>query len=134
MYMEIGLLILSIALLLLVLFSLPILWKIWRAVNDVTVTLDALNQHLPGILKNLEDITTNINNSTEALNNEIEKYSAAASRFHKAIDNIVNVIEFISPFTAKSPIFQKVTQAIAVAKGIRVFLSVLREKEKVNKE
>jgi uncharacterized protein YoxC len=130
MNMEIGLLILGIALLLLVLFSVPILWKIWHAVNDVTITLDALNQHLPGILKNLEDITSNINNSTETLNCEIEKYSVTAARFHKAMDNVVNVIEFISPFAAKSPIFRKMTQVIALAKGVRVFFNVLRDKER----
>jgi len=133
MYMEVGLLILSIALLSLVIFTLPILWKIWRAVNDVTVTLDALNQHLPGILKNLEEITANINNSTTAVNEEIQKYSVTAGRFHKAMDNFVNAIDFVSPFAVRSPIFQKVTQAIAVVKGVRVFLNVLWGKERSEK-
>jgi hypothetical protein len=39
MYLEIGLIIFGLALLLLVLFSIPILLKLWRAASDVTVTL-----------------------------------------------------------------------------------------------
>ena len=124
MYMEIGLLILGIALLLLVFFSIPILWKVWRAVNDATVTLDALNQHLPGILKNLEDISANINNSTTALNDEIQKYTATADRLHAVMDKVVRGAEYFSPIAVQSPLFRKITEAIALAKGIRVFLSV----------
>ncbi len=58
MYLEIGLIIFGIALLLLVLFCIPILLKLWRAASDVTVTLQALNERLPAILKNMEEIST----------------------------------------------------------------------------
>jgi len=128
--MEVGLLLLGLALLLLVLFSLSVLWKIWRAVNDLTITLDALNKHLPGILKNLEEISTSINNSTAAINIEINKYSTTANRLHKVIDNLVSGLEIVVPFAGKSPLIQKITQLSAVIKGVRVLLEVLFRKER----
>lgn len=127
---EVGFLLLGAALLLLVLFSLPIFWKIWRAVSDLAITLDALNKHLPGILKNMEEISTNINNSTTTMNNEINKYSTTANRLHKVMDNLVSGVEIVLPFASRLPLIQKVTQLAAVTKGVSVFLKVLFGKER----
>jgi uncharacterized protein YoxC len=131
MYLEIGLIIFGIALLLLVLFCIPILLKLWRAASDVTVTLQALNERLPAILKNMEEISTNINNSTTAINGEVQKYAATAERFHGVMNEVVGGIELISPLALKSSLFRKISELIAVVKGVRVFLSVLTGKQKV---
>jgi uncharacterized protein YoxC len=131
MYVEIGLTIFGVALFLLVLFTLPILWKTWRAVNDITITLEALNQRLPGILKNMEEISANINNSTSAVNDKIQKYSATAERLHNVLADFVYGIELISPSAIRSPFYKKITEVIAVAKGVRVFLNVILGKERV---
>lgn len=131
MYLEIGLIIFGIALLLLVSFCIPILLKLWRAASDVTVTLQALNERLPLILKNMEEISTNINNSTTAINGEVQKYAATSERFHAVMSDVVNGIELISPLAIKSPLFQKLTEVIAVVKGVRAFLNVLTGKQRV---
>jgi uncharacterized protein YoxC len=131
MYLEIGLIIFGIALLLLVLFCIPILLKLWRAASDVTVTLQTLNERLPAILKNMEEISTNINDSTTAINGEVQKYTATAERFHTVMSDVVSGIELISPLALKSPLFRKIAELIPVVKGVRVFFNVLTGKQKV---
>jgi uncharacterized protein YoxC len=131
MYLEISLLIFGVALLLLVLFCIPILLKLWRAVSDVTVTLQALNERLPAILKNMEEISTNINNSTTAINDEVQKCATTAQRVHAVMSDVVSGIELISPRALKSPLFRKMTELMAVVKGVRVFLNVLTGKQRV---
>lgn len=131
MYLEIGLILFGAALLLLVLFCIPILLKLWRAAGDVTLTLQALNERLPAILKNMEDISTNINQSTTAINGEVQRYSATAQRFHAVMNEVVTGIELISPVALRSPLFRKMTELIPVVKGIRVFLNVLTGKQRV---
>lgn len=131
MYLEIGLIIFGIALLLLVLFCIPILLKLWRAASDVTVTLQALNERLPAILKNMEEISANINHSTTAINGEVQKYTATAERFHVVMNEVVSGIEWVSPLALKSPVFRKMTELIPVVKGIRVFLNVLTGRQRV---
>ena len=119
------------ALLLLVLFCIPILLKLWRAASDVTVTLQALNERLPVILKNLEEISTNINNSTMAINDEVQKCAAMSDRFRAVMNEVVNGIELITPFAVKSPLFRKLTEVIALVKGVKVFLGVLTGRQEV---
>lgn len=131
MYLEIGLIIFGIALLLLVLFCIPILLKLWRAASDVTVTLQTLNERLPAILKNMEEISTNINDSTAAINDEVQKYTATAARFQVVMNDVVGGMELITPLVINSPVFRKITDIIAVTKGVRVFLNVLTGKQRV---
>jgi uncharacterized protein YoxC len=125
MYLEIGLIIFGIAMLLLVLFCIPILLKLWRAASDVTVTLQTLNERLPAILKNMEQISANINDSTNAINCEVQKYSATADRFHTVMSDVVGGMELVKPFVIQTPLFRKITDMIAVMKGVKVFLNVL---------
>jgi len=131
MYLEIGLIIFGVALLLLVLFCIPILLKLWRAASDVTVTLQALNERLPAILKNMEEISSSINNSTTAINGEVQKYALTAQRFHVVMNEVVGGIELISPFALKSGLFRKMMELIPLVKGVRVFLNVLAGKQRV---
>lgn len=131
MYLEIGLIFFGAALLLLVLFCIPILLKLWRAASDVTITLQALNERLPAILKNMEDISANINQSTTSINREVQKYSATAERFHAVMNEVVTGIELISPIALRSRFFRKLTELIPVVKGVKVFLNILTGKQKV---
>ena len=122
MYLEIGLIILVIALLLMVIFCIPILLQIWRTAKDITTTLGTLNKSLPLLLKNLEDITTNINNSTTIVNQEIQSFSRTADRIHLVVSGIVDDVQSITPLAIKSPLFQKLKNIVAIVKGIRVFV------------
>jgi len=122
MYLEIGLIILVIALLLLVIFCIPILLQIWRTAKDITTTLGTLNKSLPLLLKNLEDITTNINNFTTIGNQEIQRFSRTADRIHLVVSDIVDDVQSITPLAIKSPLYQKLKNVVAIVKGIRVFV------------
>jgi uncharacterized protein YoxC len=128
MYLEIVLIILGIALLLLVIFCIPILLQIWRTAKDIAITLETLNKSLPLLLKNLEDITTSINNSTSAVNREIQSFSRTADRIHLVVSGIVDDIQSITPLAIKSPLYQKLKNAVAIVKGIRVFADVFMKK------
>lgn len=131
MYLEIGLVILVIILVLLVIFCIPILLQIWRILKDVRMTLETLNQSLPTILKNLEEITTNVNSSTAILSQRIQNSSNTADRFQLIISDIIDNIQCFAPIAMKLPIFQTIKNVVAVVKGIRVFIDVLLNKEKV---
>jgi len=125
MYLETGLIILGIAMLLLVLFCIPVLIKLWRITSDLTMTVQSLNERLPAILRNLEDISTNINHSTTMINREVQKYAVTAERFHTVMNQVVNVIEWVSPFALRSHFIRKTTRLIPVVKGVMTFLKVL---------
>jgi len=127
--MEIFLVILGIAILLLVIFCIPVLVNLWRTTKDIAVTLETLNRNLPEILKNLEDITNNINNSTFALNREVQVFSGVLGRFNLTVKTVVDEVEQIAPAVMKTPVFQTIRNIFAIAKGINVFLNVLLTKE-----
>ena len=131
MYLEIALVILIIILILLVIFCIPILIQIWRTSKDLTMTLQTLNLSLPAILKNLEEITTNINNSTAAVNRRIQNFSNTADRSQLIINDIIDNIQCFAPIAMKLPILQTIKNVVAVVKGIRVFIEVLLNKERV---
>ena len=131
MYLEIALVILIIILILLVIFCIPILIQIWRTSKDLTMTLQTLNLSLPAILKNLEEITTNINNSTAAVNRRIQNFSNTADRSQLIINDIIDNIQCFAPIAIKLPILQTIKNVVAVVKGIRVFIEVLLNKERV---
>ena len=128
MYLEIVLTILGIAFLLLVIFCIPILMQMWRTAKDVTITLETLNKSLPLLLKNLEDITTNINNVTTTVDREIQGFSRTADRIHLIVSDIVDDVQSITPSAIKSPLFLKLKNAVAILKGVRVFVDAFIKK------
>jgi hypothetical protein len=83
------------------------------------------------ILKNLEEITTNINNSTVAVNRRIQNFSNTVDRSQLIIDDIIGNIQCFAPLALKLPILQTIKKVVAVVKGIRVFIDVFLNKEKV---
>ena len=129
--METGLIVIGVALLLLVVFSIPILLKLWRAANDVTVTLQALNERLPAILKNMEEISANINQSTTAINQSVQNYAVTVRRLHEVMGTVANGLEIFSPLALRMPLFRTVASVIPLVKGFSVFLNVLTGKQKV---
>ena len=128
MYLEIVSTILGIAFLLLVIFCIPILMQIWRTAKDITITLETLNKSLPLLLKNLEDITTNINNVTTTVDREIQGVSRTADRIRLIVSDIVDDVQSITPSALKSPLFLKPKNAVAIVKGVRVFVDAFIKK------
>jgi uncharacterized protein YoxC len=129
MYLEICLIIFSIAILVLLIFCIPILLQIMRTARNIAVTLETLNQSLPAILKNLDEITTNINSSTSAVNREVQDFSNTVGRFQLVIKGVVDDIQNIAPVAMKLPVYEKIKNIMAVIKGVRVFMEVFFAKE-----
>ncbi|OPY87803.1 MAG: hypothetical protein A4E71_00832 [Smithella sp. PtaU1.Bin162] len=129
MYLEICLIIFSVAVLILAFFCVPILIQLWRTTKNVAVTLETLNQSLPTILTNLEEISQNIKSSTSAVNREVQNFSGTIDRFHLIVRDVVDDIQHITPVAMNSPLFQTVKNVVAVIKGIRVFLDVFLAKK-----
>lgn len=134
MYLEIGFILFALVLLLLVLFTIPILLKLWRAVSDVTVTLQALNERLPVILKNMEEISNNVNQATSAINEQVQKYKETSERIQLVMSDLAGGMEMIYPLVLQSAFFRKMTNFVAAAKGVKVFWEVLTDKKKVQNE
>jgi uncharacterized protein YoxC len=128
--LEIGLIILVIILILLIIFCIPILLQIWRVSKDLTITLQAMNQSLPVILKNMEEITANVNNSTSLINKRIQNSSDTTNRSRLIINDVIDNIQYFAPLAMRLPVFSSFKNIIAIVKGISVFMDVLLKKQK----
>lgn len=128
MNLDVCLIILGIAILLVVVFCIPIFTNLWRTIKNIAVTLETLNTSLPTILKNLEEITTNINSSTTTVNREVQSISETIDRFHLVMKGAADSVQHIAPIVVKSPAFRTIKNAIAIAKGINAFLNVFLAK------
>ena len=128
--MEIALFILVIILIVLVIFCIQVILQIWRISKNLYITLQTLNQSLPLILKNLEEITTNVNSSSTLINKKIQSFTGASNRSSLLLNDIINNMQYFAPIALKLPIFRIIRNVVAVAKGMRVFVEVLLNKEK----
>ena len=127
MFLEIVVTIMAVAFLLVALFAIPPLLQIRRTAETIAVTLRTLNEHLPGILKNLENITTNINQTTSMVNHQLDDLSYSFRKLQKIISFLVDLGQIVQA-NIRIPFFNSLTSLAAIAKGVRVFLSVLTEK------
>jgi uncharacterized protein YoxC len=125
MYLEIFLVIQGIAILLLSVFCILVLTRLWRTIKEVAVTLETLNASLPLILKNMEEITRNVSDSTTLINREVQNISGTINRFQAAMTGIGNDIQDIVPLISNFPVLRKVKNVVALVRGMRVFLEVL---------
>src|SRR4030042_6698161 len=126
---NIYLLIFCIAFSVLVIICIPVLWQVWRTMKKATATLETLNKNLPVILRNLEEITTNINNSTATVNREIQTLSNVVDRFYSETSFIFGDLRNFAPQIMKGSFFPLINNALAIIKGIRVFLNVFLKKD-----
>jgi hypothetical protein len=117
----------------LVIFCIPVLLQIWRTSKDISKTLQTLNQSFPLILKNLEEITTNVNSSSALINKKIQSFAGSSNLSNLLMSDIINNIQYWAPIALKLPIFRIIRNVVAVAKGMRVFVEVLLNKEKDEK-
>ena len=125
--LETSFVILSVVFFLLVIFSAPLFWQMWRAAKNMAVALELLNQSLPGILKNIEEITTNINSATYMLNKEMEGISILGQKIREMLA-FTEDMEQIFRRSIKLPLLETLKTARGVLRGLRVFFDVLRAK------
>jgi uncharacterized protein YoxC len=70
---ETSLFILCLAVVVLVVFTIPVLMEMRRTVRNLDVTITTLNQNLPQILKNVDYITENVRQSVHAVRATMEE-------------------------------------------------------------
>jgi uncharacterized protein YoxC len=122
--LEISLVFISVAFFLLVLFAIPFLLQIWRAAKNITLSLEILNQRLPGILKNLEETTANVNRTSLAVSVQVEWLSVYVQKF-QGILAVLSQLEAALRGRLKVPVFRSLPMLIAATKGVRTFWRVL---------
>ena len=125
--LGIFLIALSVAFLLVAIFSIPFLLQLWRTAKSMALTLQLLNQNLPGILKNLEEITTNANRTTTIVTREVEDLSLTIRKLQGTLGLLVGIEEIVRR-NLHLAFAHKVRTSVAVAKGVRVFLDHLLSK------
>ncbi len=125
--LEIILTIMIIALLLFAGLSIPFLLQIWRTAKSMAATLQVLNQNLPEIMKNLEEITANINRTTATVHRQVEEFSAIAGKIQGTLGLVAGMEEILRR-NVRLNVVQKARTALAVVKGVRVFLDHVRSK------
>lgn len=127
MLLEISVFILSIAVLLFALFSIPSLLQVRRTAETLATTLRTLNENLPVILRNLEAITTNIHQATSALNRQIDELTDSFRILQKTIFFLSELGQIVQTGIRMSSL-NTLRSLAAVVKGVRVFLKVISEK------
>lgn len=125
MCLENSVLILSVVFLLIAALSIPLLIQISRTAKSIAITLNMLDQSLPGILKNLDEITANINRATYAVNNQIESISLVVRRVQGVLEIFLGFEQIVRE-SLRLPLFKTIKTATAALTGVRVFLDVFR--------
>ena len=127
MFLEIGIFILSIAFLLLALFSIPSLLQLRKTAEAIADTLKTLNQNLPAILRNLEEMTTQLNQTTLTVHRQIDGFSYHMKRLQHTLGFFADMVQILQGTIIKFPFLNTFTNLTAVIKGFRVFLHVFNE-------
>jgi uncharacterized protein YoxC len=125
MCLESSVVILSVVFLLIAALSIPLLIQISRTAKSIAITLNLLDQSLPGILKNLDEITANINRATYAVNNQIESISLVVRRVQGVLEIFLGFEQIVRE-SLRLPLFKTIKTATAALTGVRVFLDVFR--------
>jgi hypothetical protein len=131
-FLNIMLIILSLAFLLFAGFSIPFLLQIWRTAKSMALTLELLNEGLPAIMKNLEAITTNLNQTTTIVQRQALEFSLTLRKIQGVIRLLVSLEEVLRN-RIRFPFAGTVRTSAAVMKGVRVFLNILLDDRREGK-
>ena len=93
---ETSLFILCLAVVVLVIFTIPVLLQLRRTVQNLDVTVTALNQNLPQILKNVDFITENIRQSVHAVRATVEE------TINRSLPSILENVDRLTSTVGKS--------------------------------
>lgn len=123
MYVEISLLCLSLAVLLIVAFTVPLLWQIRKVVQGFAVTQEMLQKSLPAILQNLDEAVGTVKRTAYTVNDQIEVVAGAMKRIQN-VAGVLMELESVARLGLRLPFFRFLRRAGAVARGVKVFLNV----------
>jgi hypothetical protein len=125
MYLDMALKILVGILIVVAALCIPVLLKLWRAADELSMTLQTINQRLPLVMKNIEEIAANLNSTTDTLNQKLQSIASASARSRLLISDIIGNLGLLSPLITRVPVLRLLRNAVAVVRGFRVFLDVL---------
>jgi len=123
MYVEISLLCLSLAVLLIVAFTVPLLWQIRRVVEGLALTQEMLQKSLPAILQNLDEAVGTMKKTVYTVNDQVEVVGGAIKKIQD-VAGVLMEIESVVRLGLRLPFFRVLRNAGAVARGVKVFLGV----------
>jgi len=82
----------------------------------------------------MEEITTHLNHSTETLNQKIQNIADASGRSRLMLTDMIAGLGLLIPLANKIPVLRLLKNFVAAMKGIRVFVNVLFNKDKISPE
>jgi len=115
------LILLSVGFLLFIGFSIPCILQIWRTAKGMALTLRMFNENLPVIMKNLEEISTRVNRTSATMEGHFDDLSLMMKKMKAMLILFVGLEEIIRR-GAHLPFAPALRSALAVSKGVRVFL------------
>lgn len=123
-FLDILLIILSVAFLLFAGFSIPFLLQIWRTAKSMAVTLELLNQNLPQIMENLAGITVNVNRTTSTIGRQVEELSVTMGKIRGVLSLLMGLEEVLRG-RFRIPFAKTVRTSTALFRAARVFMNIL---------
>ena len=123
MFFEITVAILSIAFLVFIILSIPVLLQVRRIAKSMAGTLRMLNKSLPAILRNLEETTAHLNQTAQTVDERTKTLSIIIDHF-QALLGIGSDAENDSHVEEGFSFFKILKIAAGVAIGVKLFSKV----------
>ncbi|RPI76906.1 MAG: DUF948 domain-containing protein [Desulfobacteraceae bacterium] len=126
MFFEIITVVLSIAFLVFIVLSVPVLLQVRRTAKSMAHTLRMLNYSLPTILMNLEETTAHLNQTVRAVDERVQTFSNVFDHFQALLGAGSNVGKNFSFFK-----ILKITPGILAGVNIvsRIFSHFAKKKK-----
>jgi len=123
MYVELSLLLLSMAVFLMAAFTAPLLYQIYKLAKGLGATQEMLQNRLPEILQNLDEAVGTMKLTVHTVNDQVAVVAGAIRKF-QAITGMLMELESVLRLGLRLPFFVFLKNTAAVMKGVRVFLDV----------
>lgn len=122
MYVELSLLLLSMAVFLMAAFTAPLLYQVRKLVKGLQVSQEMLQRRLPDILKNLDEAAEKMKLTVHTVNDQVAVAAGVVKRV-QAVAEVLMEVESVLRLGLRLPFFVFLRNAGAVMKGVRVFLN-----------
>lgn len=123
MYVELSLLLLSLAVFLMAAFTAPLLYQIYKLAKGLGVTQEMLQKRLPDILQNLDEAAGTMKLTVHTVNDQVAVVAGAVRKI-QAIAAVLAEMESVLRLGLRLPVFVFLKNTAAVIKGVRIFLDV----------
>lgn len=129
MILEIGVLILSISVFILVVFLIPTIIQIKRSARGVEKSSEILNAQLPSIVQNINQMSESLNEIISSGRKQTETLAQATREIKLMVDNIVDFERNLQK-KIEEPLLETVTTLAAMTKAVRTFFIIILDKKR----